>query len=157
MSFEYEGKLYDEVSVARTSEVVDSKFSTRTIKPGVCFSNAYEVTKRLADLDVLCVEGFVYFEGENKSEDVIRYHCWNKREEVYFDLTRDLIWQNFPPTKVKAYYYFPVGAFAYSDYQANAKELVGGKGIEMISEAENIAIALDSELQASKKLPPKSL
>ena len=138
---DHKGIDYHEVLVSPTDEVVEFKqleSLLKIINQNKCFGNSYETSKLTG---ALCIEGFIVsiVTDEGQRQPKVLMHCWNKLGENYFDVTKNYVWEGFQLEG--EYHYYPVQEFFCDEYQP-----IDGKKINMLSNAEEVAIELNGDL-----------
>lgn len=128
--YEHENTRYTEVNVQDLFKQEDellqkiAKVASKFKDDGACVYNA-KLSAEATGSE--CVEGFVIIMG-NGYPGAIR-HCWNKLGDIYFDVTRDMLWAVTRPESTN--YYFPLETFnpevyknSYS-FQSDVVKLAG--------------------------------
>lgn len=130
------GITYNRVIVQDTNNFLDEiqkeQLCSKIIIEKACLPNSYEAAKIS---NSTCVEGFVICKT-TICKSVVG-HCWNKKDGVYFDVNKDLIWVNYPIEQ--EFLYYPIAEFGYKEY-----EEVSFNEISFKSDAIEIAKVIDN-------------
>lgn len=80
---------YENVKVnSLLPEIFKKELSSNFLKPGKCLSNSYQIA--IQNDEIKMVEGFLITTYEDKTIEAVG-HVWNKYNDIYFDLSKDLI------------------------------------------------------------------
>ena len=138
MGFEFNNIVYLEADIVKSDIILNQDFINK-LKPilgdkGECLKNSYK-TAQLTNSK--CVEGFVFCIIPNESK-VIR-HCWNVKNGIYFDVTRDYIWDK--NEGAKKFQYYIIQEFNHTEYKTTSSECL----ISFLSNAVVLAKDIDDE------------
>lgn len=105
-------------------------------QPNSCLLNTYNVMKQIG---VSCCEGVAYIipdiEGNKNSTGAWIKHCWNKKEDKYFDGTLERFGKN-----IKEIHYFLLQECQCNDY---GTKMPRGCKIEFVSKVEDVRCFLE--------------
>lgn len=149
ITVEHKGIVYTQIPIIHTNRIFSKKqidkFRFSLADDGACLKNALAVAEIF---NLHCVEGFVYCiatQGGKPDAKVIR-HCWNTKDGLHFDVTKDFIWYKYP-VKATDFHHFNIAEFQYIDYR---NKLIEQK-ISFLSNVEIIAKEIDDELKVDEQ------
>lgn len=101
------------VTISMTPSIVN--INDIEIKQGECFINSYRIAKNYQDIKI--VEGLI-IAVDNENGAKAMPHVWNKKDEVYFDVTNEKIWTGRAEmNETKGIKYFSVKFHKHTDFK----------------------------------------